>query len=484
VIRLQAPDFRPTVMAFNLGAVLDGKENVALQPFDTVRVFGRYDFEDPPQITVNGEVRSPGKHLTNGETHLRDAIYLAGGLTPDAQTNDVQVFRREANGGVRVMDVSLAKALAGAPDQNILLLPQDKVIVQKSLWRADPALVQIQGEVLNPGRYPLAEGMTASELVRIAGGFKRSAFTEIADLSRDPVQNGESVVGEHREVQIARAMTSNESDVVLRDGDTLTIRQLSGWNDIGASITIKGEVHHAGTYGIREGDRLSSVLERAGGFRSTAYPRGAILDREQVREFAEKSRAELVRRIESEQPSLKIGPGVSAGEQAAFGQAFVAQREQILKRLQNEPVSGRQVIAISGDIDKWRNTPADIEVRAGDTLFIPKKPNFVLVSGQVFNPSAISYTPGKNAGWYLKQAGGVTDVGNKSQMFIVRADGSVVGDRSGLWSGGIESAGVQPGDVVVVPEKVIGGSSFWKNMLATAQIATNVAISASLLTGL
>src|SRR5215469_9187011 len=84
VIRLNPPDFSPEVIAFNLDDALAGKQqDIALKPFDTVRIFGRYDFEDAPVITVTGEVRDPGDHVTNGATYLRDAVFLAGGASPD-----------------------------------------------------------------------------------------------------------------------------------------------------------------------------------------------------------------------------------------------------------------------------------------------------------------------------------------------------------------------------------------------------------------
>ncbi|MEK7406329.1 MAG: SLBB domain-containing protein, partial [Acidobacteriota bacterium] len=285
IIRLKEPDFRPVVIAFNLADALSGgNENLALRPFDTVRVFSRYDFEDAPFISVAGEVRRPGQHRTNGETHLRDAIFLAGGLTPDAMTEDAQLFRKIAGSKLKVFSVNLARALAGDPAENILVEPKDRILVHRNLARLDPPTVFIQGEVANPGKYALGEGMTASELVRLAGGFKRGAFTASADLTRTLVLQGQKAAGEHREIEIAKALSGNAAaDVVLGDGDTLTIRQLAGWNDIGAAITIRGEVLHPGTYGIREGEKLSAVLKRAGGFRSSAYPLGAVLERVQVR---------------------------------------------------------------------------------------------------------------------------------------------------------------------------------------------------------
>lgn len=114
-------------------------------------------------------------------------------------------------------------------------------------------------------------------------------------------------------------------------------------------------------------------------------------------------------------------------------------------------------------------------MRAGDTLYIPKLPNFVLVAGQVYNSSAITYLPGKDAAWYLEQAGGATRSGNRKDTYVVRANGSVVGHAGGAL--GLE---IRPGDSVVVPrEKVIGGPPWWRGLMATAQLMSSVAVTGS-----
>jgi hypothetical protein len=133
------------------------------------------------------------------------------------------------------------------------------------------------------------------------------------------------------------------------------------------------------------------------------------------------------------------------------------------------------VINISSDISKWENTPADIQLRAGDTLVIPKRPNFVIVTGQVYNPIAISYVPGKDYSWYLRAAGGVTQFGNKKDIYILRADGSVVPTRHDWLSNNPTSLHMRPGDSVFVPERIYGGSAIFQNILGVAQIITAAA---------
>ncbi|MGD0512946.1 MAG: SLBB domain-containing protein [Terriglobales bacterium] len=480
IIRLSQPDFAPEVLTFNLGDALAGKDqDLVLKPFDIVRVFGRFDFEDPPVITVTGEVRDPGDHLTNGVAHLRDAVYLAGGTTRDALLTDAQVFRKTSTGELEVINVNLSKALDGDAKDNIALEPKDRVFIHRDLNKLDPPTVAIEGEVARPGKYPLGNDLTAAGLVRLAGGFKRGAYKEEADLTRYEVEQGSKVVSDHVLVPIAKAMEGEpDADVRLRDGDVLAIKQLTGWRDVGSMIAVSGEVVHPGTYGIQEGERLSSIIQRAGGFRNDAYPFGAVFERQQIRELEEKNRADLLDRVQSEAANIKEIPEQSQQDTLAK-QAAVEQYQTTLQKLQNAPPQGRMVIHISSNLKHWMNTASDVQVRAGDTIYVPKRPSVVLVDGAVYNPTGITFKPGKSAGWYLSQAGGPTGTANKRGVFVIRADGSVAGGPSGFFGGGAESAAMQPGDMVVVPEKIFTISRAWQNTATAAQIVTAIAISAS-----
>ena len=449
---------------------------MTLKPFDTVRVFGRYDFEDPPLVTVTGEVRDPGDHVTNGATRLRDAVYLAGGTTPDAELADAQVFRHTEDGKLRVISVDLKKALENDPKDNVLLEPKDRIFVHRNLGKVDPPTVVIQGEVARPGKYPMGEDMTAADLVRVAGGFKRGAYTENADLTRYELIQGKSVAGETVAIPIAKAMAGEpDTDTRLHDGDVLTIKQVAGWNDVGAIIAVQGEIIHPGTYGIQEGERLSSIVMRAGGFRSDAYPYGVIFERKQVRLLEEENREQLIRQVRIDGASLTQIPEQDQDQKMAK-EAAVNQWQAALQKLQSAPPSGRLVIHIGKDVKRWANTPADIQLQAGDVLYIPKKPNFVMVDGSVYNPTAVTFNPGKDADWYLRQAGGPTNTANKRAIFVIRADGSVAGGAAGLFSGGVGRTALNPGDLVMVPEKPFSGTTKWKTSLETAQLAYAIGI--------
>jgi protein involved in polysaccharide export with SLBB domain len=480
IIRLNAPDYRPSVESFNLAAALANPAGApTLQPLDTVRIFSRYEFEEPPSVWVGGEVRNSGAYRTSGDAHLRDAIYLAGNVTADAYLDTAQLIRNSPDGSLQILSINLRNALAGDPLDNIILQPRDRIVVHRNPAKIDPPSVFIKGEVAKPGRYLLTTNLRVQDLLRLAGGLKRSAFAESADLTRYSLGSSQEKMGEHREVSIAAALSGDiAEDLPLHDGDILTIRQLSGWNDIGASITVAGEASHPGAYGIRPGERLSSVLKRAGGFRPTAYPAAAVLEREEVRALQEKNKEELIRRVEQEGASAKVSFNESAKDQAELQQTELQQRQRVLEGLRAMPVSGRLVISLRANLAEFANSAGDIEVRAGDKIYIPKRPGFVTVVGQVYNSNALTFTPRKSARWYLERAGGATHLADSNAIFIVRASGSVVSGKGGLWSGGALSSQVGPGDTIVVPEKSIGGGTVWKNLLAISQVASGASLAA------
>lgn len=388
LVRLLPPDFRPEIIPFNLRDVLIGNDSLKLQPFDMVRVFGRYDI--------------------------------------------------------------------------------------------DSANVKIEGNVLRPGSFPLSEGMKVTDLMHMSGDFTRNAYRAEADLTSYVIQNGQRVLANHSVVQLQNALDGDKSaDVLLKPGDVLSIRTLSGWQDIGATVSINGEVDHPGAYGIVPGERLSAVLKRAGGFRDAAYPAAAVLERVQVRELAEQARQQMILRLENTPIDFK--PGAMTEQAAgAMQMALQQERNQALATLRSHPVSGRLVINISTDIAKWENTPADIQLRAGDTLNIPKRPDFVTISGQVYNPIAINYVPGRELEWYLRKSGGPTPSGDKKHIFVLRADGSVVprtSARGTIWLGdNFTNLHMSPGDTIFIPEKIIGGSQVWQNILGVTQVMSAAAL--------
>jgi protein involved in polysaccharide export with SLBB domain len=429
-------------------------------------------------IYLAGHVVRPGRLPYSDGMRLSDVLHSYQDMLPEpaAQGEIVRLVPPDLH--AETIDFNVPDVLIG--NANINLQPFDTIRIF-GRYRVDPPMVSIRGEVLRPGRYPMSEGMTAAQLVRMAGGFKRDALVESADLTSYDIKDRNRVVENPVTVPIGAAVagTDPHADVLLKPGDVLAIHQITNWNDIGESVTIRGQVRFPGSYGFQDGERLSSVLRRAGGLLPTAYPRGAVLVRQQVRELEEKSREELITQIETNSAAARLSPGAGGANGAGALQLIKAQQDQVINDLRNHPPAGRMVIQISADIDSWANTPADIELRRGDVLTIPKRPGFVLVSGQVYNATGLTFTPNKDANWYLSRAGGTNAAANRRDIFIIRANGTVVGRHSGSWfNGSVLSTKLNPGDVIVVPQKVIGGSLFWRNLIAAGQLAGGIAITA------
>jgi protein involved in polysaccharide export with SLBB domain len=429
-------------------------------------------------IYLAGHVVRPGRLPYSDGMRLSDVLHSYRDMLPEPAARGEIVRLVPPDLHAETVDFNVPDVLIG--NANIDLRPFDTIRIF-GRYEADAPKVTIRGEVLRPGTYPMSKGMTAAGLVRMAGGFKRDALLESADLTSYDVSNSSRLVEDLATVQIGAAVAGSDprADVSLKPGDILAIHQITNWNDMGESVTISGQVRFPGSYGFKDGERLSSVLRRAGGLLPTAYTMGAVLTRVQVRDLEQKSREELIRQIETNSSAARLSPNLAGSNADGELQLIKAQQDQVLADLKSHPPTGRMVIHISADIDSWANTPVDIELRPGDELTIPKQPGFVLVTGQVYNATALTYTPSKSAGWYLSHAGGTNAAANRKEIFIIRANGSVVGRRSGGWfDDDVLSTKLNPGDVVVVPQKIIGASLFWRNLLTAGQLAASIAITA------
>ena len=464
MLTLQLPD-NPTEAAQKLADFpVQGGDDVVISqilPYNQAAVY------------LEGHVFRPGVYPYKEGMTINDLLHSYQDVLPEPADHAELIRLLPPDFRPETTSFNLHDALIG--NDSFPLEPFDLIHIY-GRYEIDSPRVSIEGEVLRPGNYPMSQGMTVSGLVSMAGGFTRSAYRDEADLSGYVVQNGQKVMVSHSTVAVEKALDGDKSaDVALNPGDAVSIRQLAGWQDIGSSVTVMGEVEHAGSYAIELGERLSSVLKRAGGFREDAYPPAAVLEREQVRALAEQARQQMIQQVENTPPEVK--PGV-IGTQAATDvrQTLETQRQEILASLRSHPVSGRLIINISSDVSKWENTPADIELRTGDTLLIPKRPSFVVVSGQVYNPVAISYVPGRNLAWYLRRSGGATPSGNKREIYVLHADGSVLPRDKSWLSENFMSVRMRPGDTIFVPQKIVGGSTVWQNIAAVAQAMAAAAL--------
>jgi polysaccharide biosynthesis/export protein len=390
-------------------------------------------------------------------------------LRPEADAQYVVVRRQPLpTGPVSVLQVDLRQAWA-APGSvaDLPLQLRDRVIVPtraadraeqlKSLTaelraqgrKDDPArVVIVQGKVASPGEYPLSEGMRVADLLKAGGALAESALEGQVELIRHEVVDGDRRQTDLLNVDLSAVRNGDaQANVPVRPFDQLTVKQLEDWNETRV-FTIRGEVRYPGSYVLRKGETLASVIKRAGGFTDEAFPAGAVFTRssvavqekQQLERLAERLQGDLtVMAVRSAQGPTQQGGGDIAGAMAA-GQA-------LLKQVKDAQGIGRVVVDLQRVV---RESASDVLLLEGDALVVPRKPQSVSVVGEVQNPVAHLWRPNAKAQDYLALSGGTTDNADTQRMYVVRADGSVL-TRSGGWLGGGGIGALRPGDTLVVP---------------------------------
>jgi protein involved in polysaccharide export with SLBB domain len=424
-------------------------------------------------VYLYGHVFRAGPYAFHPGMKLTELIGSYSDLLPEPRSQAEIVRLAGANRQPATILFDLANVLEGkdaAPE-----LQAFDVVRVFGRYEVDAPMVSIKGEVLKPGAYPLESVMKVSDLVRGAGGFTQSAYREQALVASYEVRDGRSVEVEQKEVDLRPGAGDGVAERLLKPNDVVFIRQIPGWKDIGAAVTVGGEVRFPGAYGIAPGERLSSVIRRAGGFLPVSYPQVAVLQRQQVRELNAQLRQQLIARMESTPSPLSRREAKGESDPA---REFDQQKKEIVARLKSEPDPGRLVIKISRRMEEWENTANDPPLCAGDSLLVPREPGFVIVHGQVNNTNALVYVRGKTLRAYLRDAGGVTRYADGKAIFVIHADGTVAGRSEARLFGSLLDLPAVPGDMIVVPDKIVVESQTWKDLLNNAQIFSSLAIAA------
>ena len=214
-------------------------------------------------------------------------------------------------------------------------------------------------------------------------------------------------------------------------------------------VNITGQVRYPGWYTINEGERLSDVIDRAGGFLPESYLYGAAFFSRVAQDIQQKSIDRLVQELE-----LRLSGTGAASEMAdtaAEMRAVLAARQAFIQRLKAIKSSGRIAIKLV-DLAAFRGSKYDFELRAEDRLDIPQKPSFVSVQGSVYSPNSYLYQPGLRVEDYLHMAGGPTKTADEDYVYIHKADGTIVSAKGIGFMSSFYGQQLMPGDVIVVPE--------------------------------
>jgi len=489
--RLVPPEMRKETIPVDLRAIVLEKKkeaDVPLAPYDTLTVFDRSAFRDAPKVTVSGEVRRPGSFELRKGARVADLVKLAGDLTKSAYLPQAEIVRVDEKRDFHTLYFDLGKAMAGVDPENLLLEDEDQVRIH-SIWEGKyRKTVAAAGEMQNPGEYTLTEGMKLSDLIFKAGGFRESAYAREAELVRREIApGGELVRTETVVVSPERALSGDKAfDLPLREHDLLMVRQIPDWTEK-IQVTLSGEVRFPGVYAALHGERLSSVIARAGGFTPEAYLKAANFSRVSAQKSQQEAIDKLIEDLELEvaQKAQEV-TGALDKEDVDANRQLLQARNSLIAQLRKARAQGRIVIRLA-EAEKLKGSSADILLEDGDRLVVPRKTNVVNVVGRVYNPTGVVFDPSHdNLGHYLLTVGGPTESADRDHIFLLKANGSVV-TRDNVEGGfflfgdrGILSAKVEPGDSIVVPEKLVR-TRFMKDVKDITQILYQIAVTAGVL---
>jgi len=275
-----------------------------------------------------------------------------------------------------------------------------------------------------------------------------------------------------REIVIERTSDveiSIDKDIILRAGDALFIKSEPKLTER-RTITLKGEVKYPGTYSIREDERLSPIIERAGGFTKKAFLEGAVFTRGSIREAQEKVRQRFIARehksLLEEQQSLLFRRSASVSS-ASISESLDIRR-QTLDFLAKAEIDGRMVIKLK-PLTELKGTKYDILLENADMLVIPQYPSVITVIGSVNNPASVPFEKGKGVEYYIRKTGGVTKHADKRGIYILRANGEAV-------SKFMMSKRVQLGSTIVVPQEFKYRTPPGRLLRDTVEILSRIAV--------
>lgn len=276
------------------------------------------------------------------------------------------------------------------------------------------------------------------------------------------------------------------NNLVLKPGDIVTVFSHADLQVPLAKqtkfIQLEGEFKAAGVYQAQPGDTLLDLVERAGGLTENAYLFGAQFTRESTRVEQQKKLDNFLDQMEQEvERTASLGATRAQGtaEEAKAVEARAAAQRRLVRRLREVRAEGRIVLEMKSRALTLADLP-DLPLEDGDRLVIPARPAIVNVIGAVYNENAHLYRPGRRVSDYVRAAGGTTRRADGSHMFVVRADGSVVGraSTSGLWGSSFDSLRLMPGDAIVVPER-LEKSNFGRDLREWIQVFSQIALSAA-----
>lgn len=395
------------------------------------------------KISIKGAVYRSGLYQLDGETNtIKALINKAEGLMPDAFTNRGILTRERDDRSLEMLSVDIEGILKGTvPD--VALRNNDELYIPSKFDLSDAGTLTISGEVADPCTIVYAENMTLEDLIIRAGGLLESASLARVDVIRRVKNANATVAAEEISKMFSFSVKDNyviegENGFKLQPYDEVIVRRSPSYNN-SRYVNITGEINFPGKYPLtKREERLTDLLEKAGGVTDYAYLKGARLARRVNKEELARMKSAL--------------------------RSSMSRTDSILV----DTLDANTTYYVAINLDKAINDPGsvyDVVLREGDELILPVYPSTVRVDGSVLSPNEITYEPGKSVSYYIEQAGGYSDNAKKRKKYMIAMNGHIYKANG--------RTKVEPGAEIIVPQKGERKSNL-SNILGIATTATSL----------
>lgn len=497
----------------------DQSKDINLLPGDVIYV--------PPVghlVALTGDISIPAIYELKEHTTLKDVVGYAGGMTDTTDGDHILLERIDNHHARKVESIPLDDSGTGRE------LRGGDVLRFFPISPKFENAVTLRGNVAVPGRYPWHEGMHIADLItsrdflltryywnaqnKLGGDTSGSIHDSSSTMdSTEGATMDSAEEANERKTEITRSAAEinwnyaviqrldpeklttflmpfnlgkaidhdNSDNLVLQAGDVITIFSQADMpvpaDERTKFVRLDGEFKNAGVYQIEQGETLRHLINRAGGFSDQAYLYGAEFTRESARTDQQARLDEYIRGLE--QTLERSAQRVSANDPQA--QVRIEAQRRLIERMKELRATGRVVLQLKPESDSIEDVP-DIKLEDGDRLFVPFRPGVVSVVGSVYNGSSLMYKPGQTVSRFISAAGGVTKDGDKSRIFVIRADGTTIGRHSsGMMATRFDHLRMMPGDTIVVPEKLDTGAAM-QGVKDWTQIFSQFALGAAAVT--
>lgn len=498
MIKRTTSDMKEEIIGFSLINALEGKEKIKLHNRDELYILNRDYMSSAPSVSIYGEcIARPGEYRFYPGLSVTDLIMTAGiglakkesnlsdtNLTESNTTKVSLLDRNDTNVSLPPCVIDKTKIRVLSYDENFsvtttivditsnpryTLKYHDRVIVYAGYTTNPLAFATISGEVTKAGDYEVGNGMTIIDFIQAAGG-----LTDKADRTKIEIVKNSIIQGKRQQKVITLSWEEAlKSSYKIERYDTVNIRRIPMWDEK-KIVKIYGKVMYPGEYVIQDGDKLSDLIKRAGGFTPTAFIDGAVFTRLDVKKMQEEGLKRQLKDLEQKIVALSATP-TKAGETQQDKTMLLSLLGSLKAQATSIDLPGRLNVKLNRDMSLLAQSSYDIILKNGDALYIPEQEDSVVVMGEVMNPTAMIWNASYSAESYIQKAGGYKDSADESNAFVIHANGEAEKLTSGYFT--FNATKVGRNDTIIVPMKLqlSSGIQFAKDITAILyQLAVSV----------